>query len=759
MPTPSYSDEQATYIHHTGFEDTKLLATAGSGKTFCIIHHILNILKLDINHARNICILTFSKNAKEDFVSKLMRGNHNMDIPPSCVHTIDSFAWKAMGERSKSIDVSILSYTFLKLLECVSMHQGEIEFPSLQHITRIYVDEAQDLNETQYNILIQLKNKFNCTIHLIGDPNQNIYQFRKASDRYLVEFPAKVFHLTRNYRSKGHIVEFCSPLRPYNDAEISYSQISNLNMKVMFYAYDSHQTFEHYILAILHTFIAKNIPLHKCAILAPTRGYIRAFNGITRFKGLCFISNLLCHNNIPFSQFYNDDCRFEDDINISDAPRIKYRPSKGKINLMTFTSSKGLEWDYVILLDANAHLISKRDYDMDKYNAEKYLLYVACSRPCKNLIVFTGKDNANPWLKEVPEEKYCIAKKCAHNFSFFDADKLFDNKNSNNNKTNNANNLQGLIGKLSEKDLYTLHNLIGKKVNMTLKCLIDDSVQFKYKSCYTNLVKNFMRHAFIVYTSQSLYSSSLVITDIQNIISKTNVLTCNNDIVIKWYYSVRDTMTWESWDKDKKRLGFTINNFVENYMEREMLFNSYTLVDKFYSCFIGSNIAEVKCVFEKYNTDPTNPELMLYLVLTSYAIQTSHYFYLKHFNIFKEDILQPGNLEFLKILKRVSYKRFSHSIDEISKAVIVEEIKMVIDMISKEKTMYSLKVVKNLTFKDTLFGLLSFLLYHGKYTDTRYYFKAFNIETMIIHVYNVEHLEVEEIDEIFGILLGTVASD
>ena len=740
----SYSDEQASYIHHTAFEDTKLLATAGSGKTFCIIHHILNIIKLNISNASNICILTFSKNAKEDFVSKLIRGNHNDIIPPSCVHTIDSFAWKAMGERSKSIDVSILSFSFLKLLDACKA----CEFPSLSNITRIYVDEAQDLNETQYNILIQLKNKFNCSINLIGDPNQNIYQFRKASDRYLVEFPAKVFRLTRNYRSKGHIVEFCSSLRPYNDIEITYSQISNLNMKVMFYAYDSHQTFEHYILAILHTFIAKNIPLHKCAILAPTRGYIKAFNGITRFKGLCFISNLLYHNNIPFSQFYNE---FEDESN-RDVMRIKYRPSKGKINLMTFTSSKGLEWDYVIILDANAHLITKRDYDVDKFNSEKYLLYVACSRPCKNLIVFTGKENANPWLKDVPEEKYCIAKKCAHNFAFFDADKLFDLEKKNAEITEF--NLQGLIGKLCEKDLYTLHNLIAHKVTVKNKCLyLCDNIQFKYKSCYANLVKNFMRHAFIVYASQSCYSTSLVITDIQNIISKTNVLTCNNDIVIKWYFSVRETMTWDSWDKDKKRLGFTINNFVENYMDRALPFNSYTLVDKFYSCFIGSNIQEVKNVFERYKSDPTNPELILYLVLTSYAIQTSHYFYLKQFNVFKEDILQDGNLEFMKILKKVAFKRFSHSIEEMSKTVIVGDIKTVIDMISKENTLYMLKVVKNLTFKDTLLGLMSYMLYHDGNITQNYRFKIFNIETMTIHEYAVEHLELQEIEDIKNCLL------
>ena len=81
----------------------------------------------------------------------------------------------------------------------------------------------------------------------------------------------------------------------------------------------------------------------------------------------------------------------------------------------------------------------------------------------------------------------------------------------------------------------------------------------------------------------------------------------------------------------------------------------------------------------------------------------------------------------------------------------VDEIKTVIDMIHADK-IYMLKVVKNLTFKDTLLGLMSYLLYHGKYTDSDYHFKAFNIETMTIHEYNVEHLEARDVDEMWNLV-------
>ena len=64
----------------------------------------------------------------------------------------------------------------------------------------IFIDEAQDLNPTQFSILSSLKDKLELSLNLIGDPNQNIYQFRKSTDKYLREFISKEFLLTINFR-------------------------------------------------------------------------------------------------------------------------------------------------------------------------------------------------------------------------------------------------------------------------------------------------------------------------------------------------------------------------------------------------------------------------------------------------------------------------------------------------------------------------------------------------------------------------------
>jgi len=66
------SDEQNEYITYLDKTDTRLLATAGSGKTLCIIRHTQYLVQHNVYTPHEIVMLTFS-NAKDDFVHKLDR--------------------------------------------------------------------------------------------------------------------------------------------------------------------------------------------------------------------------------------------------------------------------------------------------------------------------------------------------------------------------------------------------------------------------------------------------------------------------------------------------------------------------------------------------------------------------------------------------------------------------------------------------------------------------------------------------------------
>ena len=105
-------------------------------------------------------------------------------------------------------------HQILEALE--SEHEKNFELKlnkDLVKIAILFVDEAQDLNEIQFNIIDQLYKKLGVIINLIGDPNQNIYQFRDSESKYFIEFQAIEFKLTTNFRSHAEIINFSNKLR------------------------------------------------------------------------------------------------------------------------------------------------------------------------------------------------------------------------------------------------------------------------------------------------------------------------------------------------------------------------------------------------------------------------------------------------------------------------------------------------------------------------------------------------------------------
>ena len=79
----------------------------------------------------------------------------------------------------------------------------------------IIVDECQDLCRNQLAVLYRLMNK-GCRVHLVGDPNQSIYEFRNVDPVHLKGFIENVKpvcpKLTRNHRSNQAIVNVCNNL-------------------------------------------------------------------------------------------------------------------------------------------------------------------------------------------------------------------------------------------------------------------------------------------------------------------------------------------------------------------------------------------------------------------------------------------------------------------------------------------------------------------------------------------------------------------
>jgi len=180
-------------------------AGPGSGKTRVLVHKMASILLTeDVKHEQ-LLMLTFSRSAATEFKARLLEliGNaaHRVEIK-----TFHSYAFDLLG-RSGSLEQA--GQVLERALE--RARAGEVE-PSRLTKAVLLVDEAQDMNEAEY-ALVQLLVERNedLRVLLVGDEDQNIYEFRGASARYLRAFwkaGAHKYELNQNYRSVPGVVAF-----------------------------------------------------------------------------------------------------------------------------------------------------------------------------------------------------------------------------------------------------------------------------------------------------------------------------------------------------------------------------------------------------------------------------------------------------------------------------------------------------------------------------------------------------------------------
>lgn len=108
---------------------------------------------------------------------------------------------------SNAVDFDDLLFCALRMLwenESIARHYGE-------RFQYIHVDEYQDVNHLQHELVCTIAGRHR-NIFVVGDDDQAIYGWRKASVKFILElkerFPdAKVITLERNYRSTSLILD------------------------------------------------------------------------------------------------------------------------------------------------------------------------------------------------------------------------------------------------------------------------------------------------------------------------------------------------------------------------------------------------------------------------------------------------------------------------------------------------------------------------------------------------------------------------
>lgn len=181
-------------------------AGPGSGKTRVLVHKLASLLLIeDVKHEQ-LLMVTFSRAAATEFKKRLLDliGNAASFIE---IKTFHAYCFDLLGKVG-SIEKSqtIISKTVEKI------KNNEIE-PNRITKTVLVIDEAQDMDSHEFELIKALmEQNEEMRVIAVGDDDQNIYEFRGASSKYLEQFiteqKAKKVELIENYRSKANLIEF-----------------------------------------------------------------------------------------------------------------------------------------------------------------------------------------------------------------------------------------------------------------------------------------------------------------------------------------------------------------------------------------------------------------------------------------------------------------------------------------------------------------------------------------------------------------------
>jgi ATP-dependent DNA helicase RecQ len=200
------SPPQLRIINDQNSEYIVVAAGPGSGKTRLLVHKLASLLLMeDVKHEQ-LLMLTFSRAAASEFKMRLLKliGNAANFVD---IKTFHSYCFDLLGKIGSLEKSDTIIKTTIDKIE-----KGDVE-PNRIAKTVLVIDEAQDMDAIEYkfvNTLIDYNEKMR--VIAVGDDDQNIYEFRGSSSKYLQNFiterHAVKYELIENYRSKRNLVEF-----------------------------------------------------------------------------------------------------------------------------------------------------------------------------------------------------------------------------------------------------------------------------------------------------------------------------------------------------------------------------------------------------------------------------------------------------------------------------------------------------------------------------------------------------------------------
>ncbi len=404
-------------------------AGPGSGKTKVLVHKLASLLLMeDVKHEQ-LLMLTFSRAAATEFKKRLLKliGNAANFVE---IKTFHSYCFDLLGKVG-SLEKSgeILKKTIEKI------RSKEVE-PCRITKTVLVIDEAQDMDEDEFNLITTLmEQNEEMRVIAVGDDDQNIFEFRGASSKYLEQFittnKAIKYELVENFRSKKNLVDFSNQFVQQIRHRLKAAPIiakQNDNGKIKIVRYQS----ENLITPLVDDIISTGLSGTTC-VMAKTNEEALQITGLLLNQG--FQTKLIQSNdsfnleNLVELRYFLDQLQLTDDIYVignenwdkakqslsknyhrsskldicnnlikdfeETNPSKKYKSDfkvfirdsrledfygeNGEtIIVSTIHKAKGKEFDNVLLLLENFNF---------ETNKEKRQLYVAMTRAKKNLTI------------------------------------------------------------------------------------------------------------------------------------------------------------------------------------------------------------------------------------------------------------------------------------------------------------------------------------------------------------------------------------
>lgn len=163
---------------------------------------------------------------KQNFISPELVKNNDDNL--SIIDIYETYNNLLLTNRVIDFD-DILFYAYRILVE-----RPRVAKNYMRLYKYVLVDEAQDLNISQYKIIKALTVGFE-NIMLVGDSAQSIYGFNGSdskimSEVFVTDYQPKVFNLIENYRSSSKIIEAANRIQPSSISQSMYPLEGNLEV-------------------------------------------------------------------------------------------------------------------------------------------------------------------------------------------------------------------------------------------------------------------------------------------------------------------------------------------------------------------------------------------------------------------------------------------------------------------------------------------------------------------------------------------------